>query len=53
MDNSGHFWEAPWVKRPKGKDFGEQFSNCKSVWGKEKFGVKIRSMSGNTKELFG
>ena len=56
MDGSGHFWEAPWMRSPKGRRADEQYWNDISLWSearKKIFKGKITSMSGNTRDLLG
>ena len=59
IDNSGHFWEAPW----EGTNFQREIANAhgqirgdgRRFWvnAKEKFNGRVKSMSGYTKKLLG
>jgi hypothetical protein len=59
MDNSGHFWEAPWgpdtpeLNPRKKLDFYSQFISGIGLWESLQNGGKVTSMSGNTKKYLG
>ena len=59
IDNTGHFWEAPWGKTNFNREIndihGRIRGDSRRYWtkAKEKFAGRVTSMSGNTKLIFG
>lgn len=56
LDDSGHYFDPPWVQTNFCREVGTMASGEMQYWSnakKEVFGGRVRSMSGRTRELLG